>query len=600
MSRPVQNSSHPAGEDSAGPERVPKVRRDVLASRIAVHSAELSGGSPTSSASSSPLASSLSSAAALSTLYDGDVGPRRQSRAAASAAAAQPRMPLSSIVKAETALQRAVHLTNGGLCAAFSVDDIRRITDGDVLRFLANSAGPAADTVSAVADAAGVADDGAHEGPGTDIEAHMAALQHEIDTFITAVDNEGRNYEIRVGAGGRVGVAIDDGEDTVDGEGRNGAAPAAEEEAAPTAGGDSVTDGRGADATTATTATAAALLVVPPALVGRVSPPTGRTGRRPPPPTLPPLPQAPPPPPSTQPRPHNARTRQSHALSPAPPLTRHTKPRQTPPPALKPPAVPVRLQGALTEAESVRVEALMDTAAMGAIVSHPYALDGDAQDQLASLEAEVRRYAAVRTGDAAVDAPLAAAPCGAAALPTDATSEQGGCGVSSSSAITELGNAYMRQAREDKAAEQRMRTVNARLQALQQRAEALLLAPADDVPAAIAALRPVWAQTPAPLSMDEAEVHGLLGLAQDEEVRAVAAALPVAPTAPAAEPFTALRALAAKTCASASELLASYETAAPELRHVPDLPSDPDEDGDGAGPEAADAAEVPLTQALVQ
>ncbi|KAG5509187.1 hypothetical protein GH5_06266 [Leishmania sp. Ghana 2012 LV757] len=521
-------------------DRVPKVRRDVIASRLAIHGADLRGTSPASSLSPSSMLSSISSDA------EGDENPHDTQQVGSTAARTVPlRMPLSSVAKVEVALQKKVHLSRGGLCAEFTVEDIRHIEDGDVLRYLSahtrSSPEGEGDIKTAPVERPRV--------PVTtvaDIEAHMAALQKEINTFITVVDNEGHAYEIRVGASGHVQVPIDDDDHDDGGYLREGGgetelvlagdssdAAAPEEEAARTEGSTAAT----------------------------VSPSCSEATRTTDHPTSRPVPRPSPPNPARQARAAvhlNPRARQQTCLSSSAPPTQPLPSRQLP--TARPPVIAVPPPARMTDSEATRVKCLLDPSAVAASMSSPYLLDAEMEQRLRVLEAETRRYAAVREGRVNEDALKHV--------------EDTMSGVSARTAVPDgvgtardLGNAYMYDAREHDRRRHQLRSVNERLRALQRRAEVLALAPTDGVPSSIAALRPSWAQTAAPV-VEEAQIQLLLELAREEETRAKEAgvqhALPPAP----AEPFSGLRRLLSDTCAHAADLLATYEST-PLVRRSP-------------------------------
>ncbi|KAG5504527.1 hypothetical protein JIQ42_06361 [Leishmania sp. Namibia] len=532
MSRVSQKSLSPPAVatdaeylDEVSVDRVPKVRRDVIASRLAIHDADLRGTSPVSSLSPSSLLSSINSDA------EGDENPHDIQQVGGSAARTVPlRMPFSSVAKVEVALQKTVRLSRGGLCAEFTVEDIRHIEDGDVLRYLSahtrSSPEGEGDIKTPPVERPRV--------PVTtvaDIEAHMAALQKEINTFITVVDNEGHAYEIRVGASGHVQVPIDDddnddggylrdggGETEVVLAGESSDAAAPEEEAARTEGYTAAT----------------------------VSPSCSEAARTTDHPTSRPVPRPSPPNPARQAQAAvhlNPRARQQTCLSSSAPPTQPLPSRQLP--TARPPA-------RMTDTEATRVERLLDPSAVAASMSSPYLLDAEMEQRLRVLEAETRRYAAVREGRVNEDAlkhieDTMSDVSAATAVPDGAGTAR------------DLGNAYMYDAREHDRRRHQLRLVNERLRALQRRAEVLALAPTDGVPSSIAALRPSWAQTAAPV-VEEAQIQLLLELAREEETRAKEAGLQHAlPPAPA-EPFSGLRRLLSDTCAHAADLLATYES----------------------------------------
>ncbi|CBZ25022.1 conserved hypothetical protein [Leishmania mexicana MHOM/GT/2001/U1103] len=468
-------------------------------------------------------------------------------------------MPLPSVAKAEAALQKTVHLSRGGLCAEFTAEDIRRISDGDVLRYLSTHSSASAEgdggTKTAPVERPRV--------PATttaDIEAHMEALQEEINTFITVVDNEGCSYEIRVGASGHVQVPIED-DDLEDGaslcevEGETELVPAGD--AALVASPD-----EGAARTEGVTSIAVSLLSseAPPT----TSHPPSQRVRRPP--------LSKPIRPTRSTAHHSARVHQVTRFSKSPPPARPSKSSRLS--TARPPAFAVRPQASLTTSEATRVEHLLDPSATAALMANPYVLGPEKEKRLRVLEAEARRLAAVRgavvTEDALQHLKDEATDVLAAALP-DVTET-----------TTDLGNAYMRYAREHEKMAHQMQPVNERLHALQRRAAALALAPADDVPSSVAALRPSWAQAIEPV-IEEEQVQRLLELAREEEAMAKEAGLNcVLPPAPD-DPLSGLRRHLGAACTRAADLLAMYESAPLALRSPVAAGA---EDADDSGPEA--------------
>ncbi|CAG9571352.1 conserved hypothetical protein [Leishmania major strain Friedlin] len=468
-------------------------------------------------------------------------------------------MPLSSIAKAEAALQKTVHLSRGGLCAEFTAEDIRRISDGDVLRYLSTYSSASAESDGGIRTAPA-------ERPrvpvttAADMEAHMAALQEEINTFITVVDNEGCSYEIRVGASGHVQVPIEDN-DLEDGaslrevEGEMELVPAGDaalvaspdEGAARTEGGTSAAVSPLSSEATPTTS----------------HPPSQRVRR-------PPLSK---PVRSTRSTAHHsARVHQVTRFSKSPPPTRLLQSSRLSTARL--PAFPVRPQASLTDSEATRVEHLLDPSATAALMANLYVLGAEKEQRLRALEAEARRYAAgrgaVMTEDALKHLKDAPTDVLAAALPK----------VRETTA--DLGNAYMRYAREHEKMAHQLRSVNERLRALQRRAAALALAPADDVPSSVAALRPSWAQT-TERAIEEEQVQRLLELAREEEARAKEAGLNCVPPPAPDEPFSALRRHLGAACTHAADLLATYESTPLVLRSPVAAGA---EDADDSDPEA--------------
>ncbi|KAK7196576.1 hypothetical protein NESM_000595800 [Novymonas esmeraldas] len=532
-SPPAEEAAGAGGCNEPSSERVPKLRRDVLASRLALHDADLRDSS---SSLSSPASPSLSSV----------VGGTREEATTVAPAASPARMPLSVLARAEAALQRPVQLTRGGLCAEFGADDIECITDGDVLRCLSGDSGGPPD---ALVEPGGE--------PAVQMEAHMAALQREIHTFITAVDNDGRRYAIRLGSTGRVQVPLDDGdEDSDDGgssddtsDGSSDAGSSTTTGAVPSSEGGAATSGQAATSSPASEAAAptAPLHKSAPARRPRAAAPVRPGG----------VPTAV----------HNARARLQAGRPSAPPPPPPSRPsRRSRAAAAGPPTIAVRPQASLTAVEAARVERLLDSAVMASLAANPYALGAETAQRLHDLAAEARRYADVRGAADDVETH---------AIVHDVAGDVGGVpGSAEASTVAshhldttaaEVGNAYMRDAQQQAAMARQLRSVNARLRAVQRRVEELALAPAEDAPTSVVALRPSWARAAAP-SVEEADVQRLLELARAEEVRGREAKLPPTTLPAPTEPFTELRRLLGDACARATARLADFESAPPAVR----------------------------------
>lgn len=540
-------------------KRVPKVRLDVLTSHL-LHDqdyGELSSSSSLSSASFS----AIGSAATTSTTH-----------------AAVSRMPLSAVAKAEAQLKKPVSLSHGGLTINFSKEDIQHITDPEVLRLLAGDGGAwreSTQTLRSLAPAALAASPGGT----TAMEAHMEALQREIDTFITAVDNEGRSYEIRMGATGHREMLIADDDDDDDDEAdavldkenerdEEGSSAEVEERVLPEKG-------------------SAGEPVLPAA--SAISEASGNLSREkrestPAKPSAPPLPHkntqvtsAPQRPPGTT---KNVQPRQTHMrLTPLPPPAPPSSSRvKAPvlPSSSSAPAIPVRPQAGLSDVEEARVAQLLDGEAMAALTaSKPFTCTHELVERLRLLEERIGRYAAVRGGPSPSSSPgLEALRQDSshtdAAAHTGAPDADDNCTQNGRKTATELGNAYMRDSRQAEQAAQQLRSVNQRLRALQRRDEALAMAPADDTPAAVLALRPSWAQPSSP-AMEEAEVQQLLSMARAEEARAREAGLmsTTAALPTSADPYAGLRDQLRDASRRATELLKVYDASPPELRRAP-------------------------------
>ncbi|KPA73267.1 hypothetical protein ABB37_09979 [Leptomonas pyrrhocoris] len=513
-----------AAAPAGGVDRVPKVRLDVLTSRL-LHEQDY-GELSSSSSLSSNISNAFDAAAATTTTFN-----------------TVPRMPLSALAKAEAQLKKPVALSHGGLTTNFSREDIQHITDPDVLRYLAGDASPNAPVRSSPPPPP------PPSAPKSEMEAHMEALQREIDTFITAVDNEGRSYEIRIGAsGGREVLIADEEPDAAseENEEEDETEAAGPEQPAPPSSPEAATVGRS-----------------PPP---QEKPRSATTSAPPPLPRKSPFTAAP----SQQRRPATeksarVRTRPQHKPSPPAPAASSSS-RATA--AAQPPTIPVRPRAGLTEAEEGRVAQLLDGDVFAALTaSNPFACRHELVEKLGELDEKARRYAAIRDGQQVFSA-LGRTP--SASHDGDVAPRDGAAAGDSTSAptATELGNAYMRDTHQAEQTTQQLRSVNERLRALQRLNEALALAPADDTPADVLALRPAWARSP-PLSVDEAEVQRLLAAARAEEVKAREVGLAETTLPPVADPYARLRGQLQEASGRAMELLKMYDATPPALRRAP-------------------------------
>ncbi|KEG13936.1 kinectin [Trypanosoma grayi] len=132
-----------------------------------------------------------------------------------------PSMSVSSIARAEQLLQKSVPLVNGGRHVSLTKEDVGRIRDSELLRFLeTNSAffvkylhrhGDSATTEETTATAGDA-------GPGerVNIELEISNLANTIETFITAFDNDGHEYHICVDNEGKLLVPVAEEDDVVD------------------------------------------------------------------------------------------------------------------------------------------------------------------------------------------------------------------------------------------------------------------------------------------------------------------------------------------------------------------------------------------------
>lgn len=551
-----------AAAPSAAVERLPKVRLDVLASRL-LHDQDYGELSTSSSASSLSSASFSVGEAAVSTT------------ATSSHNAAAPRMPLAALARAEAQLRRPVSLSHGGLAIHFSRDDIQHITDPEVLQLLASEA-PSTNQVAApeAASASAVST--------SEMDAHMDALQKEIDTFITAVDNEGRSYEIRMGATGQKEMFIADEElDTtaeleeakkIEIDTTRETLPEEPTRSLSTFVPDAPTPPMREKPSSAPAKPA----VLPPPHKATVTDAHLRPQQQQQPHlSLQPQQVRKPPPPGTQ---KSARVAQRvrPGLTPTPPppsssaasassLSSAHRVKST----TQPPAVPVRPQAGLTEGEESRVEQLLDSAAFDALSStNPFLCEDTQLAQLKELEAQISRYVAVRGGPP-TSYKLGDRSAGELIVTSsEAAHEAQGDTNTVAPSVAALGNAYMRDSRAAERAAQRLHSVNERLRALQRRNEALAMAPDDNTPADILALRPAWARSET-VSVSEVELQALLTAAREEEARAREVGVPsLTPRAPL-DPFVGLRDELRSAGSRAMALLEEYDANPPLLRKTP-------------------------------
>jgi hypothetical protein len=523
-----QNGSEAAADVAAttttgcgSAERVPKLRLDVLTSRL-LHDQDYD--EPSSSSSSS-----LSSASSF------NVNDTVTTAKVSASSDPVPRMPLSTVARAEVQLKKPVLLSHGGLAIHFSKEDIQHLSDPEVLRVLAGGASTSAVPQRASPPPSATA--AASSATAFDMDAHMAALQREIDTFITAVDNEGRSYDICLDTSGLKEVLIaDDERDAmlkVESSEDSFADDTAAVLPAPYASPPSPPATLKSSTSLRTSTPVSAVPSTPQSRQQR-RPATEKRSRA----QCPPRPVAPSPPPLT-----TARSSSTRAKAPA-----------------QPPAIPVRPQAGLTDAEERRVGQLLDGAAFTTLMtSNPFVCGAAVSEQLSELEKQINRYVAVRGG-----APTPPAfESSTAASNTDASA--GG------RTANELGNMYMRYGREASEAAQRLRSVNQRLRALQRLSEALALEPSEDTPADILALRPSWAQPSQP-ALEEAEVQQLLATARAEEERAHEAGFPKTTLPATVDPFARLRDQLRNAGGRALEQLKMYEASPPLLRNTPSPP----------------------------
>ncbi|EAN95204.1 hypothetical protein, conserved [Trypanosoma cruzi] len=126
-----------------------------------------------------------------------------------------PSMSVSSIARAEQILQKSVPLVNGGRHIALTTEDVRRIRDKELLRFLQANSSMFVKYLQRQREHAPTATDAAVP-PSTDdakkestvIEQELSTLANRIETFITAFDSDGEEYHICVDSEGNVLVPV--------------------------------------------------------------------------------------------------------------------------------------------------------------------------------------------------------------------------------------------------------------------------------------------------------------------------------------------------------------------------------------------------------
>ncbi|CCW65461.1 unnamed protein product [Phytomonas sp. EM1] len=123
-------------------------------------------------------------------------------------------LPLSFVARAERQLQRNITLAHDGSCAVFTKEDIERIHDSEVLKFLSRNA-PLFSRYMHHQPASSVPDNSSAETTllptrAEAVEAQILRLQQDIETFITAVDEEGTKYHIVTNEQGNLVVPLEE------------------------------------------------------------------------------------------------------------------------------------------------------------------------------------------------------------------------------------------------------------------------------------------------------------------------------------------------------------------------------------------------------
>lgn len=473
-------------------------------------------------------------------------------------------LSIASISRAEQQLRHAVQLHRGGTCVRFTREDIAAIHDPELLQFLAGCSEPIKPTKPEVKEAEqqSLSDGATSPLPpsisAAAIEAEMEALQREIDTFITAVDSDGKTYEIQIGSNGRVEVPIQDEaasenanleEDSDDDEGNTTAADTSAllEE----------TDDEEPSASE-TSVSLAAVAPNPKRKAGDVATtrlqPSQRPFRRPAAITTsrraaPKLQQPPAPPPVCSGRVRPAketalfkrtganRTRRANAVQPDP-------------------AVSVKPQVGLTAEEESRVDLLLLQDFTAALDGVPYRLKQEQVIRLSQLDDEISAYREVRGATESTPASPTSE-----ANQTILQRKDGPTGDTANSQMTSgrrLGNHYMIEARQEELRMQKLRSVNQRLEQLHRIAEELQLQPSPDVPDDVASLRPQWSKLKNFTVPTEEEIQEMLRAAREEDIRATERGLAAAAShvSNASELQNHLRAI----CSRATELVEELQS----------------------------------------
>lgn len=124
-------------------------------------------------------------------------------------------MSLSSLMHTENLLQKQLPVVHGGSHVEFTKKDLMRIKDPDVLEFFERNSSifgkymkkttSKSENEISMSNKSFLATISA-----VDVQKSIHVLQQEIDTFITAVDNEGKKYNIELNASGTLQVPISD------------------------------------------------------------------------------------------------------------------------------------------------------------------------------------------------------------------------------------------------------------------------------------------------------------------------------------------------------------------------------------------------------
>lgn len=129
-------------------------------------------------------------------------------------------MSLSSLMHAEELLKKQLPVVRGGSHVEFTKEDLVRIKDPNVLEFLARNSNMFGKYLKSDSTKK---ENEAKEGEkcvlptisAADVQKRIEEFQREIDTFITAVDNTGKKYNIELNSKGTLHVPIMDDVDEI-------------------------------------------------------------------------------------------------------------------------------------------------------------------------------------------------------------------------------------------------------------------------------------------------------------------------------------------------------------------------------------------------
>ncbi|KAH9600844.1 hypothetical protein LSM04_008609 [Trypanosoma melophagium] len=120
-----------------------------------------------------------------------------------------PSLSISSIARAEQILHKSVPLVNGGRHVALTKEDVSRIRDGELLRFLETNSAMFVKYLQRRSDSTPVPETiDTNVTDDADVEQEIENLANKIETFITAFDDEGQQYHICVDNEGKLLVPV--------------------------------------------------------------------------------------------------------------------------------------------------------------------------------------------------------------------------------------------------------------------------------------------------------------------------------------------------------------------------------------------------------